>query len=42
MNKEETINLKPPKFILKDRVVWILIACFGIFIMLVKLEGLIQ
>ncbi len=42
INKAETISLKPPRFILKERVVWILIACLGKFIRLNRFEGLIQ
>ena len=41
-NNEDTIKLNPPRFNLKERVVWILMACLGRDIILVILEVLTQ
>lgn len=42
INKEEIIRVKPPKFILNDRVIWILMICLGKLIILEMLDELIQ
>lgn len=42
MNKDEIIKLNPPIFILNDRVIWMLIACFGRVIRLFIFDELIQ
>jgi len=42
INSEDTNKLNPPRFILYERVVWILIACLGRFIILDIFDELIQ